>query len=546
MGTSSTLLRVYVFYLKSATRVSARLFLKMKKEKPNWLKSKGYLHLTPQINIEKDFDKILSKVKNVQYISRYAFFPLIHSIIKERKYKKVGSNKRAHSFIDQNGQYKKTIKNRPLHYATHMDAIIFGYYAEILQNMYEEKLNEHKGLSEAIIAYRRIPVEGALTNKSTIHFAHEIFEEIKNRTLENSECVVLAFDIKSFFSSLDHKLLKKYWSDLLTTDRLPIDHYNVFKAATNFSYIMRDDLRNHKKNHGKRSGFDERKLAQIRNQFGVNAFFESPQAFREKIKSGELRIYKYPFRNEDKIPVGIPQGLPISAILANLYLLNFDLKILDKLVNGLGCYYRRYSDDIAIICNIDQYEIVEKFVIAEIKESRVKISEEKTEIFHFKKLKSENENITSTKISKGKISNSPFVYLGFEYNGRNILIKSSNLSKFYRRMVFAVKRKARRAYKMAAENSEGKPIIYRRQLYKLYSILDLTKTKIHTRWKKIVKTDLGTYRLKTGVKTKVLRSNYFSYATRASEIMKEPAIFKQVRNHKKIFNQAIKKYIKKR
>jgi hypothetical protein len=36
--------------------------------------------------------------------------------------------------------------------------------------------------------------------------------------------------------------------------------------------------------------------------------------------------------------------------------------------------------------------------------------------------------------------------------------------------------------------------------------------------------------------------NYFTYAERASEIMEDESIKKQVRNEKKIFNQAIDKY----
>ena len=517
-------------------------------EEYNWLKSNGYIHITPLIDLAKRREEILKKVTNPRFVSVYAFFTLIHLILKERKYKKTGLSKprRAHSYIDSEGNNVKTVKNRPLHYATHLDAIIFGFYAEQLQIAYEEKLKSIPGLSDSIIAYRKIPTGVDDSNKSTIHFAHEVFEEIKQRSNLEKECVVLAFDIKSFFSTLDHDLLQKAWADLLCVGRLNDDHYNVFKAATHFSYIMRDELRlTRNLKSGRKPPFDEKELARIRNKFGINSFFESTKAFRDKIKSGDLRVCKYPFRHQDtRKPIGIPQGLPISAILANLYLLEFDLKVHNLLVNQMGCYYRRYSDDIVVVCHGNQKDFVNEFVNKAITESNVKISKDKTEIFHFRYVNSNlNTKLQCLKISEDQQNiNSPFIYLGFQFDGHHALIKSANLSKFYRRMVFAVKRKAQRAIKMAdLQSPQTKPIIYRRQLYKLYSALDLSKVKVHVRWKKLIKQENGKFRLMTGLKRKPIKSNYFSYARRASEIMKEPKIELQTRNHKKIFNQAIQK-----
>lgn len=513
---------------------------------PVWLKSKGYLHVTPQIDVRKRSNEILRKVSDTTFIAKYAFYPLIHSAINERRYKKLpDKKKRGHSYIDKSGKPKKNVKSRPLHYATHMDSIIYGCYAEKLQQEYEKKLVEYPGLSESIIAYRKIPIDKE-HNKSTIHFAHEIFEEIKKRAEEHSECYVLAFDIKSFFSSLDHNKLKEAWASLLGEKNLPEDHYNVFKSATRFSYILKDDLRIYQSKKGKKSGFDEKKLAFIRNEKGVNSFFESPLDFRKTIKSGALRIHKFPFRNKKNEPIGIPQGLAISAILANLYLLEFDLKILERLVNGLGCYYRRYSDDIAVVCKPDQAVEVNKLVNEAIAECLVEISQDKTEKFLFKKMSfgKKPERLTAIKITnEGDKIDSPFIYLGFQFNGSKALIKSANLSKFYRRMISAVKRKANRAKKIALANPGTKPVVFKRQLYKLYK-LPLNKTKVRKRWKRLRKNEKGGYSMLTGVNEKKLKSNYFTYVTRASEIMAESAIGNQIRNHKKIFNQALVKHVR--
>lgn len=512
-------------------------------ETTNWLKSKGYLHLSAQIDVSKNTVHLLNKIQDKKFVAQYGFYPLIHSIIKERKYKKfqADSNIRAHSYRTKSGEIKKTAKSRPLHYASHIDALIFGYYADNLQELYINKLKENGLLNDSVIAYRKIPIVGSDKNKGTIHFANEVFSEVRKRAQENSECCVLTFDIKSFFSSINHDVLKDAWSKLLDLERLPKDHFSVFKASTAFSYVMKDDLRMYKKRHGRRAGFNEKKLAKIRNRFGVNSFFESPSDFRNAIKSGELRIHKFPFHNEFGEPIGIPQGLPISAVLANLYLLNFDNKIVDELVIKRSCYYRRYSDDIIIICSESDREFVKTLVSAAILESKVEISVEKTETFQFKTLNNITNGFDCIKIlADGNTRKAPLIYLGFEFNGKNILIKSANLAKFYRRMILAVKKKSIRAIKQAEVNPSKRPVVYRRQLYKLYSILDLDKTKVHTRWKRLIKTDKG-YKLITGKKSKILRSNYFSYVKRASEIMNEPKIENQIRKHRHIFNETIKR-----
>lgn len=520
----------------------------MSSSEMSWLRSKGYIHITGQIDTSKHKSEIAGKVSNSDYVSKHAFFPLIHTNIIERKYKKIDSsrNVRAHSYVDENGNPIKNTKTRPLHYATHIDALIFGYYAHLLQEKYEHVLSLDSELTNAIIAYRRIPLAGG-KNKSTIHFAKEVFDEIKKRAANEQACSVFAFDIKSFFSTIDHNLLKNAWAKLLGKSKLPEDHYNVYKAATTFSYIYLDDLRQ-QNGKGRKAGFDEKELARIRNKFGINAFFESPKAFRDQIKEGKLKLYKFPFRNKKtKEPIGIPQGLPISAVLANLYLLEFDIEIVENVVKRLGGYYRRYSDDIVVVCSGDCAEEIESIITTTLEKSKVEISKNKTEKFLFRTFQFGNREprLTSIKLGGDKeIIGAPFNYLGFEFNGHKALIKSTNLAKFYRRMISSVKRKARRAKKIAARTPGEKPIIFRRQLYKLYTTRPLSNTKVRSRWKKIVKIENGDYRIQTGIKKKVLRSNYLTYVRRASEIMEEPGIKKQIRKHKVIFNQAIFKHLK--
>lgn len=521
------------------------------KERPDWLKGRGYLHITPKIDMGKRAYEFFSKVSNPKFVATHAFFPLIHSVIRERKYKKhpENSSNRAHSHFYK-GKYKSSAKIRPLHYATHIDALIFGYYADTLTQLYEANLQQHPGLNNCVIAYRSIPVDETKNakGKSTINFAYETFKAIAQRSEE--EYMVLMFDIKSFFSELDHKLLKTAWCDLLRVSVLPKDHYNVFKATTKFRYILKDDLRLKTNNGRRKSGFDERKLAHIRKVHGKECFFESLEDFRDAIATKQIKVYKKPFVKKDlitglKTPVGIPQGLPISAILANLYLYKFDIAVLQKVVHGMGGFYRRYSDDILIVCKKDQSTEIEHFIKGEIGKSKVDISDEKTEKYLFRnhRIGANGDKTASFKIMKdGSIIAKPLTYLGFEFNGENILIKSANLAKFYRRMIYATKRKAIMAVKIA-ETLGTEPVIYKGRLKRLYGELKLGTVKQFNKSKKLVRHPDGFYRYSSRKSLPKKTSNYFSYVRRASKIMNKSGISAQLRKHRTIFNIAIGKQL---
>jgi hypothetical protein len=519
------------------------------KEFPSWFKNRGYLHITRRIDVYDSSEKVLSKIYNKNYVTKYAFFPLIHASIDERRYKRNPmNNEHCHSYKDENGISHRHIKKRPLHYATHMDALIFGYYAAVLQAEYEKELAKNQELSDCILAYRKIKIPNDKDGKckSTIHFADEVFSEIQKRG-QNDDCLVLTFDIKSFFPSLNHQKLKEAWAKIINEDKLPDDHYNVFKASTRFSYILLNDLRINQRKGGRKAGFDEKKLAQIRNKQGFNAFFESPGDFRKQIKNKEIRLHRFPFRKgKDGKPTGIPQGLPISAILANLYLLEFDKVVYQKIVKEYKGYYRRYSDDMVIICKKNDSEYLKTFIESAISESLVEISKDKTEIFWFKNmaLGKKEPRLTSIKLTENScIVEAPFTYLGFEFYGSKVLIKSANLAKFYRRMISTIKRKSKLATKIAEQ--EGKqPVIFKGRLNKLYLNSNLNKAKVFLRRKTFVQNNVGNYRVISTKTEKSFRSNYLSYIKRASLIIKEGAINEQLKKHRKLFNQALNKHLK--
>lgn len=510
-------------------------------ELPDWYKIKGYYHISPPTgNSWKDFKRIERKISSKRFVAKYAFYPLLHTTIDQRRYKKVSGHKtkRAHSYTDKNGKVQKNLKKRPLHYANHFDALIMAYYARKLQDNYDNLLKANPELDKSITAYRKTPVTGVKGKyKGNIHFAKDVFDEIKNKVNEYGETIVMAFDIKSFFSSLNHSFLYKKWAELINKPELPPDHLNVFKAATKFSFIYKNDLK--ALGQGSLHKYDEKRLANIRNSNGYRAYFESPRDFRNSVKEGKIHIFHNTFKNDTGEQIGIPQGLPISAVLANAYLLDFDKEIIEKLVRAKNCFYRRYSDDIIIICTPEQMKYVEEIVTKEMKTQKVKISEEKTEVFKFEKV---NDTISVSKlVDSNWMPNLPLGYLGFEFYGNKTLIKSTNLSKFYRRMIYAVKNKAKLALKIA-EKEGTDPILFKRQLYRIYRQVDLDYHLVERNYLSFKELDTGEFRMVSEKKKKKPSGNYFSYAKRAAEIMDEPAILSQIRNEKRIFNQALDKH----
>lgn len=496
-------------------------FLVMKKSPKSWYKPKGYTHFSPKLdNSQKTF------VENyiIENLVTHNFFPLIHETLSARRYK---------AYLNENGELFRShfdpIKNKPskkpreIFYANHLDAQIYSYFSnEILGKEYERLLRADPILSDSIIAYRKIPIDKTdrkSKSKCNIHFANELFQEINRR----KNCVVACYDIENFFPSLNHIYLKECWANLIGIENFTKSHEKVLNSLIKYSFVeMKDiieqcsnsDLRLTHKSDFKKSDF--------------NSYFISAKEFREKIAKKNL-IYKHKPARPGELLKGIPQGTPISAFLANLYLLEFDKFIVEELVINLKCFYRRYSDDIAIVFNsFEEFTEWDDKLIKKISEHplQLKINKQKTVVSKFSFDKGVMTSITKTELSNEFSSNNYLKYLGFEYNGKNILLKSASLSKFYREMKMSIRNKANRA-DFAKRHNKKHPRREKRDT-KLYL------TKLYSRFSHLGKN-----------KTK---SNYLSYVQRASKVIyptlngRENPIRKQVIRAWSIFRKSIKKY----
>lgn len=482
----------------------------MNKEEKSWFRPRAYVHLTRKLTY-KDERFVRSKASNSSYVERHAFYPLIHRIKAHRRYKKLPfqnqGKKRGH-FYFENGDLVHNKKERHLFYSNHLDTHIYAYYAssEKLGGCYESYLKDHPGLSECITAYRKIPVTkhpSCQTHKSNIHFAKEVFDHI----YQQEYCVALAFDIEKFFDSLDHKYLKKSWKRVLSEETeegfltsLPKDYYNIYRSLTRFSYVDFEDLMRE----------FEIKHANDLKRKDARSYCSSNKEFRKRIiEKGFVKFN--PNRNPEGKRIGIPQGTPISALLANIYLLEFDEFVYEEVVVKRKSFYRRYSDDIVIVCPPYLKHEITCLIVNKIKEFRLQINEEKKEESHF------YDNPV------GKLSSKyPFRYLGFEFDGQKIRLKSSSLARFYRKMKTAVRARAWRANRSRSKSPDKNSKIFRSKLYKNYS---------HLRGKAYFKN------------SNIYMGNFITYANKAHRIMGErSAIRNQVKRHWKVLNQEILDY----
>lgn len=202
---------------------------------------------------------------------------------------------------------------------------------------------------------------------------------------------------------------------------MPADVYNIFKHTTRYSYITEERLFSLFKDSiicESNGSYKKRKIKRLQYMREAKAV-----AFCECKDLPIIRKSGYLEKNTNK--KGIPQGLPISAVLANVYMCDFDKEIASKLedVNGI---YKRYSDDIVIVCPIESARYFREYIIEKIKRVNLEIQKEKTNLFELHKIHGKTVCLHEEKGNNKKIE-----YLGFSFDGENIRIKPSGLCKYY-------------------------------------------------------------------------------------------------------------------
>lgn len=431
---------------------------------------KSRVHFDTPLDVHSAF----ALVSNPDKVSKHWFLPFI------------GFDKSVRKIRKHNGLTRRISKIRPLRYAANKDGYIYAYYSYLLDKQYENLIKE-TSLNSSVLAYRSL-------GKSNVDFSKEVFDWIS----QTQGCNVLTIDLSSFFDTLDHEILKKQWQKVNNVERLSQDNYIVFKSLTNYSFMNMEDVLFAL---GWADQFNRKRLGErIPNPLRkkTSTHYQSLDDFRS------IRKFKFPGRDESfkyliQVPekiegkrYGIPQGSPMSAILSNIYMLDFDYHCCE-LIEGIGGLYRRYCDDIIVLFpeNIDIddiYRSLEK-ALHEYGGTQLKINPTKVEKIQFI-----NESGNLTAIDAITKHYKPLQYLGFIYDGKKTLIRSSSLSNYYRRLISKI-----RSSKNKARQNNSKP--YRRKIYRMYSHLARKQR------------------------------NFITYAYRSSETMEDNLIKRQLSNH---------------
>jgi hypothetical protein len=427
--------------------------------------AKGYRHFDEPLSAQKAFALVS---QSEDKLAKHAFLPFMSFEKKQRRY-----GRRFKGFGT-----RARLKVRPLKYASHRDGYIYAAYARRLGKVYEQWVVDNH-LQDNVIAYRK-------TGKNNIQLAQEAFKEITRL----SPCKAFALDLKSFFETIPHHTLLTNWK-LLRGGALPAAEYKIYRSLTKYATCEKAQV--------------------IEALVKLGKYQEIPKG--KPIRLADIEIYREHIavmKNPNSF--GVPQGSAMSALVSNIAMMKFDLAMKARFESQLQGAYRRYSDDILVITPsssaVDVEQEIGTILLKEVGDS-LTINSEKTVKCEFIK----DGDLISTKTDLGHGYHATLDYLGFCFDGKRTLLRSSTLSRYWRRLKWKVQTEIGRHQRYVDERvKKGNPNIRLREILRKFTAQNFRKAP-----------------------------NAIRYALVASHIMDEKAIRKQIAKHRKFIKQNLSK-----
>ncbi|MDR7625857.1 hypothetical protein RF672_14975 (plasmid) [Lacticaseibacillus paracasei] len=275
------------------------------------LDGKNYLH----------FDFPLTENEREQLVSDFSSGNIIHHrylpfISFEIRFHIYHTGKRAES------------KSRKITLPSHHDALVYRYYGKVLNRLYSNYAIE-QNFNEVAVAYREPQPSKPLSNITT---AKEVFDYVTRFP----KSWIIKGDFHHFFDNLNHQHLIENLHKVFGRD-LPNDWKKMFRSITQYQSISRKTLERQLHVAQVKIAYRSQQSEGSRTRAYVNDLRE----LGELIKNKKIRL-------SGKNRVGIPQGTAVSAVLANVYMVDFD-EWLVKCCKEFGGLYRRYSDDFILV-----------------------------------------------------------------------------------------------------------------------------------------------------------------------------------------------------
>lgn len=437
----------------------------------SYLKYKNYAHFDKRMSVSR----AKRLLKDNKVIKDHGFFPFVHYTIISKRIEK----------FDNKIHYNKEPKKREIYYCAHFDRYIYQHYAYKIGLLYNKYVFENE-IDNCVGAYR------INKGKCNIDFSYEMFTFVKN----NPNCFVIIGDFSSFFDNLNHQNLKNRL-EIVLGSKMDDNLYKTFLSLTNFKYVNVDDLYDYYsfRNNKRSEKYYMRKLKQLMDVSEFRSFI--------KMKNSKTNLSYLKYNEKD---YGIVQGSPMSGLLANIYMIDFD-KQMNEFVRNQNGKYLRYSDDFMIVIpfndNIDLNNVYKKVQEYVGKAGKIELQKKKTNVYQYsdEKVTCLNKNLFNTDNTANVIS-----FLGFSFDGVNISLRQKTLSKYS----YKLNRKIKKYFNGSSDDNI-------KDIYDKFSIQGSNKTS-----------------------KKGFAGNFITYVKRAKKIYgNEPKIAKVINNSKKKVTERI-------